>query len=262
MTHMAFILLKEHEQPTASAIVEALNKRHPELASIIHEAPSEHTAKPNDSFFLFGERLVAILSIGAPLPYDANVINRVKRVWADAPHAFESHKGHLSIYVPGKDNSSLETARIITAVAGAVLEVVQGALGVLWNTSIAQPASVWKEKSKCSFSPYPNFPMSLWFSINPFQYESGVGALTFGLTPFIGCELEIEGGDLNLAVVVNRAGGFSAYLLERGESIKDGDTFGVSDAERIEVRRALSTRFGGMPVLKAKPLQVSARAMQ
>jgi Domain of unknown function (DUF4261) len=259
MSHMAFILLREHEPPEPAAIIRALNKRHPELSSIIRESPPVAGGNPYNSIFLFGERLVAILSIGAPLPYDANVINRVKRVWGDAPEAFQSHRAHLSVSLLGKDRS-LEAARILTAVVGAILETVQGAMGVLWNTSIAQPASVWKEASTRSFDPYPDFPMSLWFNINPFQYEAGVGALTFGLAPFIGCEVEFEGGDLDLAVVVNRVAGLSAYLLEKGDAVKDGDTVGVSDAERIKVHRVNSRRFGGMPVLTAHPLQSSGRA--
>ncbi len=257
MSHMAFILLKEHEEAKASAIVEALKKRHPELTSIISEAPSKPGARPTDSFFLFGGQIVPILSIGAPLPHDANVIKRVTRTWADARRAFESHRAHLSISIPGKEKDSLKVARVVTAVAGAVLETVQSALGVLWNTSIAQPPSVWKDKSRHSFAPYPNFPMSLWLSINPFQFESGVGALTFGLAPFIGYEIEFEGIGLDVPIVINRVGGFSAYLLERGEAIKDGDTFGVSNAERMQVRRTRSARFGGMDVLLATPLQAS-----
>lgn len=262
MSHMAFILLKEHEQAKASVIVEALKKRHPEQASLITEAPSEPGARPNDSFFLFAGQIVAILSIGAPLPYDADVVKRVTRTWADAPRAFESHRAHLAISIPGQQRNSLKVARVVTAVAGAVLETVQGGLGVLWNTSIAHPPSVWKEKSQHSFAPYPNFPMSLWLSMNPFQYESGVGVLTFGLAPFIGREVEFQGNGLDLSIAMNRVGGFSAYLLERGEAVKDGDTFGISDVERIHVHEASSDRFNGMPVFLATPLQGGARAAQ
>jgi hypothetical protein len=44
--------------------------------------------------------------------------------------------------------------------------------------------------------------------------------------------------------------GLSAYLIEHGDVIKDGDTFGGSEAERITVRHATSVHIPGMQILR------------
>ena len=41
------------------------------------------------------------------------------------------------------------------------------------------------------------------------------------------------------------------YLIEHGDVIKDGDTFGGSEAERITVRHAMSSHIPGVKILLA-----------
>jgi hypothetical protein len=102
-----------------------------------------------------------------------------------------------------------------------------------------------------AFAPYPRFPYPLWVSLHPFRDGRVVGAITFGLSSFIGREIEYE-GDGDHKMVLHKAAGLVVYLLEHGLVIGDGDTFGVNEAERVRVRYATSRRVAGLPVLLAE----------
>ena len=87
--------------------------------------------------------------------------------------------------------------------------------------------------------------------MHPFQYKSGIGAVTLGLSQFVGREIEFEGKGLDVTTVLDRVMGLAVYLIERGALIADGDTVGVSETERMEVKYAASRRLAGIPVLLA-----------
>lgn len=76
------------------------------------------------------------------------------------------------------------------------------------------------------------------------------GAVTIGLSSFVGREIEFETGRLDPSAVLNNVAGLAAYLVEHGDVIKDGDTIGGSDGERIRVSHATSADFAGVPVLR------------
>jgi hypothetical protein len=51
---------------------------------------------------------------------------------------------------------------------------------------------------------------------------------------------------------MKKTAGLAVYLLEHGAVIKDGDTFGVTAAERLRVDHRTSRRVPGLPVLHAR----------
>jgi hypothetical protein len=97
-------------------------------------------------------------------------------------------------------------------------------------------------------SPFPDYPFTLWLDILPFRSDRGIGAVTMGLAAFAGREIEFETAKLPFPAMIDKVAGLSAYLVEHGNVVKDGDTFGGDERERFAVRYKNSDRFGGMPV--------------
>jgi hypothetical protein len=124
---------------------------------------------------------------------------------------------------------------------------------VLWESLVAHPAARWLEMSRTAFAPYPQFPYHLWVSIHPFRDGVVTGAITFGLSSFVGREIDLEGVGLDPRTVLDKVAGLAAYLLERGAVVRDGDTIGASETERLQVRHVTSRRVAGLPVLLTTP---------
>lgn len=74
------------------------------------------------------------------------------------------------------------------------------------------------------------------------------GLATYGLAPFLGRELEFEPGGLEQQTLFTRAGQIASYLLDHGDVLKDGETLGISESERIRIRHLSQGRQPGIPV--------------
>jgi hypothetical protein len=48
--------------------------------------------------------------------------------------------------------------------------------------------------------------------------------------------------------MIDKVAGLAVYLVEHGDVVKDGDTFGGDERERLTVRYKDSDRFAGLPV--------------
>lgn len=116
---------------------------------------------------------------------------------------------------------------------------------MVWAGRVARPADLWLETSRDSFAPYPGYPLGLWVDILPFGSGAKIGAVTMGLSAFVGREIEFVTGKLTLPALFDKVAGLSVYLIEHGSVVKDGDTIGASASERIQVRYKNSEVFGG-----------------
>jgi hypothetical protein len=83
----------------------------------------------------------------------------------------------------------------------------------------------------------------------PFRQGAAFGAVTHGLSSFVGREIEFEDGR-DLSSVINKVAGLASYLIQHGDVIKDGQTFGASETERLKVQHAISREYAGLPVLR------------
>lgn len=250
---VAFILLKDPAVPDITRLAEVLRAHHPNLSVDVPEGEDSRSnfGTQGGSLLRFAGMMVSVMSVGAPLPRDEGLITRASASWPEAPAAFQQSTAHLIVAVMGQQDQPLATARVTTAVAGALVAVVPDALGVIWGGGVASPAQYWAEKSKSAFAPFPHSPSVLWVSMHPFRDErtGGVGVLTYGLNRFVEREVELIGAAADLRRLVELAGGLAGYLVEKGPVLKDGSTFGISETERMPVRLCTSERFPGLPVI-------------
>jgi Domain of unknown function (DUF4261) len=243
---IAFILLQNPVKPNVHALVETMRQRHPDL-------PWDSTTDPTDPkagdfpFVRCGRHFIVLMSVAAPLPNDENLWSRAATVWPEARETARRHRAHLVVSTMSDENE-LEAARVITAIVGGLIMVTQDACGVVWRSQTARSPQIWAEMSRNAFAPYPNYPYMLWIDIAPFRSGQSVGAFTIGLRSFTGREMEFEVAGISGPGLIDRVAGLAVYLIERGDTIKDGDTVGGSEHERIKAYHRVS-RFNAAPVL-------------
>src|SRR5882757_7625537 len=243
----------EHNQ---QALVAAIRSRHPDLpVEVCNPHATEGETAMQASLIRCGGEIVTLLSLPGPvLPHSDNPIwIRASGVWPQARTAGVRHRGHVFISSIGTRSPRLRTARILTAVAGSLVAAAPGACAVAWDGRTARPAEMWLTLTRTTFAPYPEpgHPFMLWIDIVPFRCDRAFGAVTNGLSAFVGREIELETDKPNLDEVLTNVGGLAAYLIEYGPVVHDGNTFGASETERMTVRHVTSTRFAGLPVLHA-----------
>ena len=244
----AFILLDEPTMLDAARIRDSLAAGHP---GVPLSMPEDND--PAGAIVLnCAGSVVVVMNITAPLPDGCQqVANRAAMHWPDAEGACARHRGHLIVSVMGESKDRLQSIRIVTAVAGALVATHPRCIAILLN-SVANSRQIFSEFSCSAFAPYPDFPTELWVSMHPFRDSaSRIGVLTMGLRDFVGREIELEGPASQLKSLLTTARGLVAYLLQAGITVRDGDTIGASATERIPVRLLDSHRFQGLQVFAA-----------
>jgi hypothetical protein len=166
---------------------------------------------------------------------------------AEAREVAGRHRAHLVVSIVGANENMLESARITTAVVGALIAVTPGCCAVVWRALTGRSAQMWLDGSRRAFAPFPDYPFTLWVEILPFRSGQTIGATTAGLYAFVNREIEFDVPGLDLSTIIDRVAGLVTYLIGHGAVIKDGDTIEVSAADRIKVHHGTS-RFNGVPV--------------
>ncbi len=230
------------------ALAEAIRQRHPELPIDV-DGGGQGNARQDSPLIRCGDEFVAVMSMPAPIPEDPGLWSRAATTWPQGKAVAARHRGHLIVSVLGQNQRPLRTARLMTAVIGALIATMPQCCAVVWNGKVARPADLWLDMSKRSFAPYPDYPSSLWIDILPFRSEAGIGAVTMGLSAFADREIEFETRKLTLPTLISKVDGLTVYLVEHGLVVKDGDTFGRDARERFSARYRDSDRFEGLPVL-------------
>ncbi|HEV2154764.1 DUF4261 domain-containing protein [Bradyrhizobium sp.] len=245
---LALVLLESPATPNMVALAEAVRERHPGLPVDV-DGGGEESARRDSPLIRCGNELVAVMAMPAPIPEDPGLWSRTSRTWPQAEAIAARHRGHLIVSVLGQNQPPLPTARLTTAVIGALIATMPQCCAVVWNGKVARPADLWLDLSNQSFAPFPDYPSSLWVDILPFRAEGGIGAVTTGLSAFAGREIQFETHKLPLSTLIDKVDGLAVYLIEHGDVVKDGDTFGSSARERFTVRHENSEQFGDLPVL-------------
>ena len=250
---VAFVLLGQPTTVDMQAVAQAIRARYPVLSVEVVATSAQSGERPaQPPLIRCGDEFVTVMNIPAPLPRDQGdeVWTRAAKTWPQAAAVLSGHRAHLIVATVGKVVSPLREARAVTAVIGGLLDNVSGCSAVMWAARVVRSAAHWKDQSRAAFAPYPNYPFLLWIDITSIRAGTGMDAVTIGLSSFVDREIEFEVGQLNPSDVLNNVAGLAGYLIEHGNVVKDGDTFGGSEAERIKIRHATSVHRSGVPILR------------
>ena len=247
------ILLDEPVALDMQAVAQAIRSRHPNVPVDVISAEAKGPGSKDSPLIRCDGEFVVVMNMPAPAPREQGidaVWTRATIAWPEAIAVRDRHRAHIIVATLAEGKAPLPEARILTAVIGGLLDTVSQCSAVMWGPRVARSAAHWKEQSRAAFAAYPDYPFLLWVDLLPMKTATGIEAITVGLSSFVGREIEFDAGRLELADVLDKMAGLSAYLIEHGDVIKDGDTFGGSASERIKVNHAVSTRIPGLQVLR------------
>lgn len=249
--HLAFALFDRPVVPDLAAIVDVLRKRHPGIEIDLPPTASGATAPV---IRCAGQNIV-LMVMSMPVPRESWDLpgRRAMATWPAALDVLGGHATHVVVSTVGQAETpaqQLQAARAVTAVTGGLIATIPAA-AVLWNGLVAHSAERWEQLSREAFAGYPRIPFPLWVSIHSFRDGQIIGAVTFGLTPFGGREIEFEGAGADPNEIVTKVAGLIVYVLEHGPVLRDGDTLGAGESDRIRIHHAVSRRVAGLPVLQA-----------
>jgi hypothetical protein len=249
---IAFVLLERPDVVDVVAVAQAVRTRYPNLSVEVVGASTDGQGIARSPLLRCDGELITLMNVAAPLPKEPTeeIWVRAAKTWPEATAVLLGHQAHLIVATVDKVQPPLRQARLVTAVVGGALDIVPGCSAVMWACRVVRQAALWKDQSRAAYAAYPNYPTLLWIDIVPIRSSSGIDAVTIGLSSFIDREIEFEVGRLDPSDVLRKVAGLATHLIEHGNVIKDGDTFGTSDAERIRVRHDVSERFGGVPILR------------
>ncbi|WP_027547335.1 DUF4261 domain-containing protein [Bradyrhizobium sp. WSM2254] len=249
--HLAFALFERPVVLDLAAIVDVLRKRHP---GIEIDLPGAAPGAAAPVIRCAGQNIV-LMVMPMPVPRESWDLpgRRAAATWPAALEVLGGHAAHVVVSTVGQAETpaqQLQAARAVTAVTGGLIATIPAA-AVLWNGLVAHSAERWEQLSREAFAGYPRIPFPLWVSIHPFRDGQIVGAITFGLTPFGGREIEFEGKGADPNEIVTKVAGLIVYVLEHGAVLRDGDTLGAGESDRIRIHHVVSRRVEGLPVLQA-----------
>jgi hypothetical protein len=209
---------------------------------------------------------VVVLSMPEPLPFDAyDAAASGSMLWREAKPQLGQNKAHVVVATMREAKThpeALAGAFAVTIVSAAVIRLTQ-AIGVIFNPALtAFPAQVFHDMA-VELAQKRQIPEMLWVSLdflrgpNTASGQPTVGLNTMGLFPFIGREIEFDPVPWAPGEVAQRVVGLCQYLILNGLVIKDGDTVGNTNEEKLRVSYAQGTRLPA-PVLKITAVGVRA----
>jgi uncharacterized protein DUF4261 len=233
---LAFVLLGDEAMPTASAVIAALRRIAPAGEFDETEPPSW---TPETATFTFGKS--GVLGIGLmprPVPkQEAEWHAERSLAAARAGWKLPPHRAHLTVFWQETMRAPVVVSiKRFTWLLAAVTEASHG-LAVYWGDSGAtHPGAYFTEVAKSS----PELMVTLWSGLSV-AADAGnpqrMSIVSLGMSQFDLPDLELTvprsiGKDEALDLFYR----FLTYVLERGAPIREGETIGRTEQERLKVR--------------------------
>lgn len=260
---VAMIALGRPGHVTLQQTVDAYRARYPKLESMLSpfgepEAAIQHLSGAAGAFNVnVGDVPVAIIPVINPIPpgtLDAAI--STSRLWPEAGRALSGHTAHVIVAALKESRGhtdAINLAGAVMSVASCLCDVVS-AIGVYWVTGeTVTPAQRFQSYTEQLFggaAPIEVWVQFIWLDGPPKDGARTIGVITTGLMPFIGREIEFLPAPLHPRVIADRLTGTISYLLSNGPVLRDGDTLGSRDDERISIRLLHAGTRPEIPVIR------------
>lgn len=167
--------------------------------------------------------------------------------WPDAAAAVASHQSHVIVHARSSALDAIDVKLIATKLAASVIAVASG-VGVYVGDAMLLRAGA-DYMSDAEGASRERLPILSWIGFNLVsEEEEGFSAYTTGLSSFGLLELEVLRNKRPTAEIVGTLVDLVNYQLSTGNVIRDGDTFGESEADRTVVRNRAATYIAGSTV--------------
>ncbi|SMC29126.1 protein of unknown function [Andreprevotia lacus DSM 23236] len=230
---MSVVLCQGSGLLDAAALARALARRFPELPAL-----SEVSVKDGIISASWDEGInIAVSSTAAPWPWsDLEGPCASGALWPpeEAEGALRAHSSHLIVTVFG-ELEPLALCSLLTQLTTAVLDEADGALGVFWaNAALVAPKPLFIEFAT-EMMP-EDLPLPIWVDFRVGWSGERISAgFTCGLAKLGHREFEAQEVPEKPSELRERLYDLAAYVLKQGPVLKDGDTLGRDEEERIRV---------------------------
>jgi hypothetical protein len=233
---LAILLLESPEELSCERIAEQLKARFPGVAY------SDLTSD-GGIVSLRCPEMVFLAPMPVPMPWsDLEGPCATSLTWPDAAEPVRRHQMHVLVTVMGAPDAMTGIRRLsmVAAVAAASLE---RCIGVYWgnSTSVARKDLFVEMMSELALE---GMPLPIWIATRIGKTRDGrLEGFTTGMAAFGLMEFETHSAPGKPGELREFFWSLSAYLLEKGPVVADGNTVGGSAEEKIRVVYAPS-RFG------------------
>lgn len=195
--------------------------------------------KPDAPMVLLVDGDVAFgLNMDLPYPAPLQHLTPFTYWWPNALSDLARNKAHMMVSCQWSKHSRLDAHMRHLVLVRELVEQLP-VIGVLWGSSLIQ-TDIFKGEFANALK--GGFPFSLWVLIQFSRQPNGnVLISTLGMRAFEKMEIETE-SSLPLDQVFDFVRQFGSYILSTGALVKDGDTVGLSEHQKIKVRHTRSFR--------------------
>jgi hypothetical protein len=227
---IAMVMCRDDVELSGSDIQRELGARWPELA-----AATELEEHDGTIGLRVGASDVVLGKMPGPVPWsDLEGACSASILWPNASDEVPQHKVHWIVTVRAEVHP-LQLALLLTQASAAAMAACPGALGVYWvNARMVIPKGIFIDFAERVLPLGP--PLDIWvdFRIGR-DTEKTTSGYTSGMAALGHMELEAELSPEPPGELRQRFSALARYLLENGPVIKDGDTIGEDEHERIRV---------------------------
>ena len=237
---ISMVIFQEEPELSAKGLLEALSTNWPDLPTATDVAVRDNTLS-----LRLGTSDVAIGTMPVPIPWsDLEGPCATSILWRDAAAAVQGHKSHAIVTVSGElSPGALST--LLTQITAGVLASSSQSLGVFWtNAVMVVPKNLFFDFAVKILPLGP--PLPIWVDCRvgwTDDSKTTSAGFTNGLAALGLMELEAARATEPPSELRKRFEAVARYLLENGPVIKDGDTLGESEQEKIRVVHS-SSAFG------------------
>lgn len=200
---------------------------------------------------------VTVMFIDKPLPADAwqgAAENSV--TWREAKDVVHHTRAHAIVALLQETTdhgAALNGAVAVTMLAGVLAQRLPVVAAIFTEAQTIVPGNeAARSAAALAGGQLPvNLLVGLSFLRGPALPDGHptMAALTTGLLPFVGREIELAPTPLQPVEIARRLLGLGQYLIVQGPVIKDGETVGLTESEKIRVRFAPAGQRAGVPVM-------------
>lgn len=228
--NVSFVLQQDVEIISIDKIKNCLYKQFPDM-KIDNEQQNENEIIT----FNINDITIAIANMPAPYPWsDLEGPCSTSYLWPKSTNELKEHKSHTLISVLGEINP-LDSSILLTKITTSFLIESKLALGVYWgNATLLVPKQLFIEFTTKILP--QGLPLDIWIDFRVGWFEEKISSgFTTGLEALGHMEFEVVKCPEKPSELRERFQNLARYVIENGSVIKDGDTIGNDDNERIKI---------------------------
>ena len=205
-----------------------------------------------------GQATFAVMMIDTSIPKDTfDVALRTSYGLKDGEHLVDKHKAHLIVSPLTETSHAAEMISVsidLMRLTSSLAKLGKPSAYFWSNSEVLHDQTQFDNalkginkaielKSKGEPNAATHFPTIFWVGLRLYSpdQKTKFGAITQGLAAFTGFELDIEPINWKPDQIANRVFGTIAYLFDRGDVLKDGDTLGINENEHFKVAHKAAT---------------------